>query len=130
MVKDFHENDSKQPIIDFSFDVLKNVSQEGWTRWSIVYDITNKSIYFKTVRFPTVKSIAFADFDFSCHSQPLAFNMNQLLSGKVSKEFKPLTKEINKLLMDRSAEESKTQVTISEADRVMQVEYAEKIACK
>ncbi|HYJ38598.1 MAG TPA: linear amide C-N hydrolase [Chitinophagaceae bacterium] len=130
MVKEFHENDSKQSIIDFSFDVLKNVSQEGWTRWSIVYDITNKAIYFKTDRFPTIKSIAFADFDFSCHTQTLAFNMNQLLSGKVSKEFKPLTKEINKQLMDRSAEESKTQVTISEADRVRQAEYAVKIACK
>jgi penicillin V acylase-like amidase (Ntn superfamily) len=130
MVKEFHQKDSRQPVIDFSFDILKSVSQEGWTRWSIVYDISNKAIYFKTNRFPTIKSIAFSDFDFSCSTQHIALDMNQSLDGKVSKEFKPLTKEINRRLIDRSAEESKTEVNISESERVSYADYAAKILCK
>ncbi len=130
MVNEFKQNNSKQSIIDFSFDILKNVAQPGWTKWSIVYDVSNKAIHFKTARFTSVKFIAFTDFDFKCNSASIFLDMNQSLQGKVAKKFKPLTKEENKRLVDRSAEESKTQVTISEADRVRQIEYAAAIGCK
>jgi len=130
MVNEFKQNNSKKSIIDFSFDILKNVAQPGWTRWSIVYDISNKAVYFKTARFTSVKSVDLSDFDFACNSTSIAMDMNQSLQGKVSKAFKPFTKDENKKLVERSAEESKTQVTISEADRVKQVEYAAKISCK
>ena len=130
MVNEFKQNDSKQSLIDFSFDVLKNVAQPGWTKWSIVYDVSNKTVYFKTAMFTSVKSVAFSDFDFDCASPSLALNMNQSLQGKVSKEFKTFTNEDNKRLLNKSAEESKTQVTISEADRVRQAEYAAAIGCK
>jgi penicillin V acylase-like amidase (Ntn superfamily) len=130
MVKEFRQNNSKQSLVDFSFEILDNVAQPGWTRWSIVYDVSNKVVYFKTARFTSVKSIAFTDFDFSCTSPAIALEMNQSLQGKVSKEFKPFTKEMNEQLLDRSAEESKTQVTISEADRVRQADYAAAIGCK
>jgi penicillin V acylase-like amidase (Ntn superfamily) len=130
MVKEFKLNDSKQSMIDFSFDVLKNVAQPGWTKWSIVYDVSNKTVYFKTAMFTSVKSVAFSDFDFDCSSPSLALNMNQSLQGKVSNQFKAFTNEDNKRLLNKSAEESKTQVTISEADRIRQVEYAAGIGCR
>jgi len=130
MVNEFRQDDSKKSIIDFSFDILNNVAQPGWTRWSIVYDISNKAIYFRTARFTSIKSVAFSDFDFACNSASIGLDMNQPLHGKIAKEFKPFTKDDNKKLVDKSAEESKTQVTISEADRVRQVEYAAGIGCK
>ncbi len=130
MVTEFHQDNSKQSLIDFSFEILKSVAQPNWTRWSIVYDVSNKVVYFKTARFASVKSIAFTEFDFICNSPAIAFDMNQSLQGKVSKEFKPFTKEINQQLIHKSAEESKRQVTISEADRVKQVDYAAGIRCK
>jgi len=130
MVNEFQQKDTKQSIIDYSFDILKNVAQSGWTRWSIVYDVSNKGIYFKTTRFSSVKSISFSDFDFGCNSPVIALNMNQSLKGKVSNEFKPFTKELNLQLLNQSAEESKKEVTISEADRIRQANYAELIGCK
>jgi choloylglycine hydrolase len=130
MVKEFKQANSKQSLVDFSFDVLKNVAQPGWTKWSIVYDVSNKTIYFKTARFSSVKSVAFTDFDFKCSAPSLAFDMNQSHQGKVSKDFKHFTREDNMRLLNRAAEESKSQVTISEADRARQAAYAAAIRCK
>src|SRR4030095_9026822 len=130
MLQQFQMGDSKQSVIDFSFDVLKAVSQQSWTKWSIVYDLTNKAIYFKTEKFTTVKSIAFADFNFSCASPQVVLDMNQSLNGKVSKEFKPLTTEINRKLIDKSAEDRKKEVNIDEMDRIRKVDFAARIQCK
>ena len=130
MVQQFQAKDSKQSIIDFSFDILKQVKQEGWTRWSIVYDLKNKNIYFQTARYPSIKSIAFSDFDFNCQSSALSLNMNQTMQGKVSSEFKPYTTEVNKQLVERSIEESKTQVNISDIDRKRLIDYPSLIKCQ
>ena len=130
MVKEFKQNDSRQSIVDFSFDVLKNVAQPGWTKWSIVYDVGNKTVYFKTADFTPIKSVAFTQFNFDCNTVSLALDMNQPMEGNVAKLFKTFTNEENNRLLNRSAEESKSQVTISEADRVRQAAYAASIGCK
>ena len=130
MLQQFRMADSNQSLVDFSFNVLGRVSQPGWTRWSIVYDLNNKTIYFKTARFPSVKSISFADFDFTCNSEALALNMNQTMEGKVSNQFKNFTLEINRRLIEQSVEESKSQVTISEMDRKKLMEYPGLLRCQ
>ena len=130
MVQQFQANDIKQSVIDYSFDILKQVKQEGWTRWSIVYDLTNKTIHFKTARYAAIKSISFSDFDFNCNASPLSLNMNQPMQGKVSLQFKPYTTEVNKQLIETSVEESKTQVTISEMDRKRLIDYPALIKCQ
>src|SRR5687768_13032744 len=48
MVKAFQQETISTPVIDYSFSILDKVAQGSHTRWSIVYDITNKKIYFKT----------------------------------------------------------------------------------
>lgn len=42
MVKQFQETDISMPVIDYSFSILDKVAQGTHTKWSIVYDITNK----------------------------------------------------------------------------------------
>lgn len=130
MVQQYHANGSKQPIIDFSFEVLKKVSNDDFTKWSIVYDLSNKKIYFKSKSSPQVKWISYADVDFSCQSTPIAFDMSEPLKGNVIKEFKSFTKEANTVLLNRAALESKRQINISEADIRRDVEYVSKIKCK
>jgi penicillin V acylase-like amidase (Ntn superfamily) len=130
MVQQYHANGSKQPIIDFSFEILGKVSNDDFTKWSIVYDISNKKIYFKSKSSPQIKWVSYADLDFSCQSAPLALDMSQPLIGNVIKEFKPFTKEANTLLLNRAAKESKSQINISEADIRRDVEYVAKIKCK
>lgn len=67
--------------LDFSFDVLKKVSQGEWTRWSIVYDITNRRIYYKTGVDTREREINLNVIDFSCSQEKLFFNINDNLES-------------------------------------------------
>jgi len=129
MVQQYQLNDNKQSVIDFSFDVLKKVSQHEFTRWSIVYDITNKAVYFKTNDFQQIKSVSYADIDFSCKAPSLTYNMNQAASGNVIKQFAPFTNEVNTRLINQSVEESRREVNISEADKKRTIDYAATVKC-
>ncbi|MTI24684.1 linear amide C-N hydrolase [Fulvivirga kasyanovii] len=64
MVSNFKD----QEVIDYSFDILSAVSNEYITLWSIVYDIKNMTIHYKTRNNPDVRTLKVADFDFSCNS--------------------------------------------------------------
>ena len=49
-----------KPLVDYAFDILAKVAQGNFTKWSIVYDITNKTIQFRTNRFKEIKTMSFS----------------------------------------------------------------------
>lgn len=49
-----------------AFEILDAVHQPDYTRWSIVYDPTAATIYFRTDRNPDIRSVAFSSFDLDC----------------------------------------------------------------
>ncbi|NOX84697.1 MAG: linear amide C-N hydrolase, partial [Chlorobi bacterium] len=63
LIENYHQ---QKNIVDYSFDILDSVAQPGSTQWSIVYDITNRIIRFKTKENTTVQTLEIKDFDFSC----------------------------------------------------------------
>jgi choloylglycine hydrolase len=79
---------------NFAFQILDSVSQSD-TQWSIVYNISNKSIQFKTLQNKSIKTIDLAHLDFSCNT-PTSFI--EVINGKNFKELKP--DDNKKLLMD------------------------------
>jgi len=54
-----------------AFEILDSVSQED-TQWSIVYNITERSIHYKTMEDITVRTIELNDLDFTCRT-PVTF---------------------------------------------------------
>ena len=50
--------------ISYAFAALANVNQPNWTRWSIVYDLVNRTAYFRTLPAPLIKQIRLDDLDF------------------------------------------------------------------
>ena len=68
-------------IVDASFEVLNKVAQGNYTKWSIVYDITEKKIWYKTQRFKQLRSVSFAAFDFSCKLASKHININGSEAG-------------------------------------------------
>ena len=129
MVQHFYATGSKLPLIEFSFNVLEKVSNDDFTKWSIVYDITNKRVYFKSKTSPRLKWIDYSDVDFACGSGSMAVDMNQVIEGNVYTQFKPLTNRTNTEILQRAALASKSQIPISEADIRRDVEYAAGIKC-
>lgn len=129
MVQQYAKTDTKKPIIDYSFDILNNVSQGSFTKWSIVYDITNKKVHFKTQAHQQLKTFDLAAFNFSCTSKPLAFNMNQNAGGNINKLFTSYSNDVNSKALKQAFRESKGEVNIDEHLQEAAADLAEKVRC-
>jgi choloylglycine hydrolase len=129
MVKKYQQTDVNVPIVDYSFQILDKVNQPEFTKWSIVYDLNNKTVYFKSARYPDVKSVAFADLDLSCSSKAMSFDMNQPSSGSVGKLFAPFSDEINLAILSKAVTESRNQVPYTDEHIRNTAAYASGIKC-
>ncbi|NTW26027.1 MAG: linear amide C-N hydrolase [Lentimicrobium sp.] len=66
----------KGQLVDYGFSVLAQVAQGDATQWSIIYDITDMKIYFRTNSNKTIKSLKFADFNYACNEPALRLDIN------------------------------------------------------
>jgi len=62
--------------IGYAFKILDQVSQKDFTQWSIVYNLSNMEVHFKTYNHPFVKTVKFDDYDYSNHSPSLYMNLD------------------------------------------------------
>jgi choloylglycine hydrolase len=129
MVQQFQQTAVTTPVIDYSFTILDKVAQGSHTKWSIVYDLINKKIYFKTLGYTQVKNIAFDAFDFNCSAISKAWEMNQAVQGDVSKLFQDFSLDLNSRMVNRSFDESSSEFTVSEEKRKAHWEYPGSISC-
>ena len=130
MVKQFNEADINMPVTDFAFSVLDKVSQGSFTKWSIVYDITNKKIHFKTEANKDIKSFQFSTFDFACNKQAKMFNMNQDIKGDIGNLFILPDKKIKQQVLKQAVSESGDRVSISKQEEEALLNFEEGIQCK
>ncbi len=124
-----HDNDGKS-LIDESFDILNAVAQGDYTKWSIVYDISEKKIWFRTLRFKQTRSISLAAFDFSCHIPSKHININGRESGDISKQMTEFSTQINQDILEKAAKQSSSTVAISSQQISGISSYPNTIICK
>jgi penicillin V acylase-like amidase (Ntn superfamily) len=93
------------PAIDYAFDILSSVAQLGHgdmqTRWSIVYDKANHSIYFRTIGNDNLRYFNLSSFDFSCTTPVKALDINADLLGDVTSSFVDYTEEMGRELLKK-----------------------------
>jgi penicillin V acylase-like amidase (Ntn superfamily) len=130
MVNQFQLQNITMPAVDYAFSILDKVSQGDWTKWSIVYDITNKKIHFKSLAFVNIKTVAFTSFNFSCSATAKMFDVNQHVQGNISSSFKDFSIEQSKPVLETAIRESSSQVPISEATKEAILNYSREIKCK
>ena len=130
MIQKLNSGNNTKPLIDYSFDILDEVAQGDFTKWSIVYDITNKTIQFKTNRFTQIKTVSFSAFDFSCTAAGKVWDMNQTAIGNINNLFENFSPAINKKVVETAAKESESRVSISQKNREALWQYASKIKCQ
>ncbi|HAO47132.1 MAG TPA: hypothetical protein DCQ97_09415 [Chitinophagaceae bacterium] len=130
MVKRYQENKVSLPLTDYAFSILDEVSQGSFTKWSIVYDISNKKILFKTEANRSVKSVDFSAFDFTCSLPSKMFNMNQGGKGNISTLFILPDKRIRQQVMQQAVTESagRVHITTKEQEDLLNFEYG--VKCK
>jgi choloylglycine hydrolase len=91
-----------KPAVDYAFDVLANVAQGPYTQWSIVYDVSNLTVYFRTASHTQVKKVSLGTLDFSCATPVRMLDVNSDLSGDVAAHFVDYTTEANRDLIAKS----------------------------
>lgn len=85
--------------ISYAFKILDQVSQKDFTQWSIVYNLSNMEVHFKTYNNQFVKTVKFDDYDFSSHSPSLYMDLDGEVNPKI--EFVEYTPKTNMDLVNK-----------------------------
>ena len=86
------EYDHTENVIDYGFKILNAVGSNTRTQWSVVFDINNKTINFKTLNNKSVRVLSLTDFDFNCNNTIPILNLDESISNsKLNEKFIELT---------------------------------------
>lgn len=129
MVNELKTSGTKLPLDEYAFSILDKVAQGDYTKWSIFYDISNKSVYFKTADFKSVKTFSFSAFDFACSAPSKMFDMNQPGLGDITASFILPDKKVKRVALEKAIKESSQYVTLTEADKKLLMEFEESVIC-
>lgn len=127
----FNKHNPGESDVNYAFDILKQLDF-GITKWSIVYDIKNMKMYYRTSLDTVVKQFDFSSYDFSCKTPVMMLDINKSLrSEDVIKDFIPYTKQENKAQLEKlfTAIGMKEKKTFPEMVERF-ADYPEKIKCK
>ncbi len=83
-----YQADSNITPVSYSFEILDEVSAGRYTRWSIVFDIKNGIIYFKTYKNKNEREININNFDYSCETPVLMMDVHLKQKGDVTGNLK------------------------------------------
>ncbi len=86
---------SNDSAVDYSFQILDKVALDG--SWSIVYDIKNMEIQFKTASNKSLRRIRVNDFSFSCNQNSLIYDLKRKDEGHINSYFINFSSDLNKL---------------------------------
>jgi len=82
-----------------AFGILEEVSQGRATRWSIVYDVKNRAILFRTGKSPKIKILNLDEFDFGCQAPCRVLDIDCDATGVVHDRFVDYSVELNETLI-------------------------------
>jgi len=102
-IEDFKSENIRSDV-GYAFDILSSVGvgKVGLQRtaWSIVYDIENLQIYFKTFENRKIRVVKLEDFDFDCSTPSKVLDVSMDLEGDVSGNFVEYTMSMNRSLIE------------------------------
>jgi choloylglycine hydrolase len=113
--------------IDAAFAILDNVAQPS-TQWSIVYDIRNRAIAWRTAANGARREVRFDAFDFRCASPVRVLDVDAG-RGNVTAMFRDYTRTANETLVRKSTLETSFLSDTPEADIVEAARWPERATC-
>ncbi len=125
-----YSKDINGNAVDYGFEILNKVNQGEHTKWSIVYDIKNMIVYFKTYESKKIKNIDFASLDFNCSSPVSMISINSELEGNVNSSLTPYTAADNLKLINNSYNGVDFLRSITKESREETSAYPEKLTCR
>jgi len=89
---------SEDNITEYAFSILDNVSAGEWTQWSIVYNILERRIDYRTYANQELRSVELSSFDFTCDTPVLILDVDSGI-GEVDELFTEYSYEANRKLI-------------------------------
>jgi len=90
-------------LVSKAFSLLDRVWVKGWTKWNILYDLTNRRVWFKTNLTQARKEFCLADFELNEGASQQFIDINNFLNGNVAAQFGAFNDAINFELISNSA---------------------------
>lgn len=88
--------------IGYAFQILANVAQPDYTKWSLVYDSTNRRIHFRSAYSAAIKTLDLTKFKFSCAEPVKGLSINAIQGGDVFSRLQNFTYAANLNLIRNS----------------------------
>ena len=82
------------------FEILASVAQPYFTRWSVVYDLSAREVYFRTEGNRAIRRVALAGLDFSCGTPVKMLDVTAGGAGDVSAAFVDYSEAANRALIE------------------------------
>ncbi|MBN1425598.1 linear amide C-N hydrolase [Candidatus Fermentibacteria bacterium] len=114
--------------VDYAFQILEAVAHPEFTQWSIVYDQTGRTVYFRTREMPTRRVVVMDCIDFTC-TTPVAMMSVDAPPGDHGVEWRPYTREANLDLIRRAYAATPFLSSLSDSIRAMVASYPDRSRC-
>lgn len=89
-------------LINQTFKVLDHVAQGANTKWSIVYDLSAKTVTLRTRKAKKSKMLNMSDMDFSCKTPVKMIDINSANIGLINDKLKDFSTVSNKKIIEQS----------------------------
>jgi choloylglycine hydrolase len=88
--------------VAYAFDILEKVDQGSFTKWSVVYDIGEMKIHYRTNLSPAIRTVDIESFDFFCSTPPWIVDIDIDAEGPIEESFIPYSTAANRDLVFRT----------------------------
>lgn len=89
------------PLVDHAFAILAGVALGTYTKWNVVYDITSRSVWFRTLHNQALRRLDLGACDFSGRTPVKAVDLSGRFAGDLRKRLLGYTYEANRALVFR-----------------------------
>lgn len=93
---------ASRPVVEYAFDTLAGIRCGDHTERMTVYDLKKREIHYKTLRYPTVKTIRLADCDFDHRTPVQVIITNTTHNGVLNRYFSHYESDLNRWLIYHS----------------------------
>ncbi|MBT4099987.1 MAG: linear amide C-N hydrolase [Gemmatimonadetes bacterium] len=91
-----------QNSVEYAFNLLADMQFPRTRQWSIVYDVADRAVAFRTARSPEIKTLDLRSIDFSAGTTVRAVaDIDAIGSGDISDGFEPLSEDVNRAIIGR-----------------------------
>jgi penicillin V acylase-like amidase (Ntn superfamily) len=124
--KEFKDS-GESNAIKYAFETLTHVVAAPHTKWNIVYDISRRQVYFRSIASPTVKYLSLNKFNLSCSAPLLMLDINAPLKGNIEESFKPYNHEANLAVFQTLC--ARYGIELSTEDAINIMKHIESFGC-